>query len=95
MSKNKVSFSWKVEEKVLKKTGGHCAYCGDELSGNFDIDHVHPRAKGGSNADDNLMPACKWCNNKKRDKTVEEFRAVFFGPLCEDRKFYFERGVQS
>jgi len=27
---------------ILAKTNGHCAYCGIELTGKWQIDHMHP-----------------------------------------------------
>jgi len=47
-----------------------CAYCGrsHEDNGNalsLTIDHVRPRAHGGSSLRSNLVPACRRCNNAK------------------------------
>ncbi|HSD64905.1 MAG TPA: HNH endonuclease, partial [Ignavibacteriaceae bacterium] len=36
------------------------------------IDHVIPRARGGSDSWENLVCACTLCNNKKGDRTPEE-----------------------
>ena len=33
----------------------------------FTKDHIAPKAKGGSNALDNLQTMCTWCNSKKAD----------------------------
>jgi len=38
------------------------------------VDHAKPRSRGGQNWDDNLLPACGYCNNLKADLTVSEFR---------------------
>ena len=38
------------------------------------VDHAKPRSRGGQNFDDNLLPACGYCNNLKADLTVSEFR---------------------
>jgi hypothetical protein len=38
------------------------------------VDHAKPRSRGGQNFDDNLLPACSYCNNLKADLTVSEFR---------------------
>jgi len=63
-----------VREYVLEKHGRHCAYCG--VSGvPLNLDHVIPRARGGSNRPSNLVPACIPCNEDKGAKTAEEFLA--------------------
>lgn len=40
-----------------------CAYCGADGG---QIDHGIPLAMGGLHALDNLVPACKPCNSRKR-----------------------------
>lgn len=48
-----------------------CAYCGDELtSKSISLDHVVPRSKGGGNGTNNIVAACKTCNNRKADKEL-------------------------
>lgn len=50
-----------------------CAYCSEEFdSRSLTRDHVHPRARGGSNAWENSVTACKTCNMKKGCRTPEE-----------------------
>jgi hypothetical protein len=50
-----------------------CAYCGDEFTGyQLTRDHVYPKSRGGSNAWENSVTACKPCNMKKSNKTPEE-----------------------
>lgn len=38
------------------------------------VDHAHPSSRGGQNRDENLLPACEYCNNLKASQTVAEFR---------------------
>lgn len=82
--------SARVRRMVERKTEGRCWYCGSDLflRGLFvgAIDHVKPVAHGGTNDPDNLVPACKPCNQLKLDKTLAEFRAMKGGDL-----FWFER----
>lgn len=50
-----------------------CAYCGDEFEGSeLTRDHVHPRARGGTNDWVNSVTSCKSCNHRKGCKTPEE-----------------------
>lgn len=64
---------------VTKRSRDCCWYCGEELvpGVNRSIDHIVPRSRGGSNDVRNLIGACKPCNARKADMTVEEFRARF------------------
>ncbi len=46
-----------------------CAYCGGTAD---TMDHIVPRAHGGKHTWENLTAACRPCNHKKGDKTLEE-----------------------
>ncbi|MFH1049403.1 MAG: HNH endonuclease [bacterium] len=48
-----------------------CQYCGTKTK-ELTIDHVIPKSKGGEDSWENLVSACKKCNNKKADRTPEE-----------------------
>jgi 5-methylcytosine-specific restriction endonuclease McrA len=54
---------------VLARDGGACQYCGANAAS---IDHVHPRARGGTHVWENVVAACLRCNNKKADKTLAQ-----------------------
>ena len=47
-----------------------CQYCG--ASSDLTVDHIIPKSRGGTDSWDNLITACKNCNNKKGNKTPEE-----------------------
>ncbi len=61
-----------VREYLLAKWGRKCAYC-DAENVPLNIDHVHPRSRGGSDRVSNLVSACVPCNKTKDDRPVEEF----------------------
>jgi hypothetical protein len=64
---------WKrIRLQVLRRDAYTCAYCGDVAD---QVDHVHPKSKGGADELDNLVAACKRCNYAKRDKTDAFFLA--------------------
>ena len=46
---------------------GLCAYCTRPAKS---LDHVVPLAKGGTNAIENCVPACKYCNSSKGAKKL-------------------------
>jgi hypothetical protein len=58
---------------VLKRDKYNCQYCGKALkSTQATIDHVLPKALGGQSTFENCVVACKKCNSKKSNKTLEE-----------------------
>ncbi|TMR89346.1 RNA-guided endonuclease IscB, partial [Nonomuraea basaltis] len=65
---------YEVREYLLEKWGRACAYCGN--SGvPLNIDHIHPRSRGGSDRISNLVVACIGCNQDKNARPVQEFLA--------------------
>ena len=62
------------DEREKITAAGHCAYCGgtDELS----LDHLIPRLRGGEDAADNLVTACRPCNSSKGARDVLEWTAA-------------------
>jgi 5-methylcytosine-specific restriction endonuclease McrA len=65
---------YEVREYLLNKWERKCAYCSAE-SYKLQIEHIHPRAKGGSNRLSNLCLACPKCNLKKGTEDIEQFLA--------------------
>ncbi|WP_327252502.1 RNA-guided endonuclease IscB [Streptomyces sp. NBC_01244] len=61
-----------AREYLLAKWGRSCAYCGT-TGVPLNIDHIHPRSRGGSDRVSNLTTACVPCNEKKSNQPVEEF----------------------
>jgi len=62
--------------RLLRKQGwwhnrisqGECHYCGGQFPPKeLTLDHIVPLARGGRSTKGNCVPACKECNNKKRD----------------------------
>ncbi len=50
-----------------KTAPGLCHYCEKKVSfKNLTMDHLVPLARGGRSTKNNLVPACKDCNNKKK-----------------------------
>ena len=59
-----------LREFIFSKTKGRCSYCEEKAT---EIDHIVPRAKGGTNSTYNLTPACRSCNEKKSNLSLKEF----------------------
>lgn len=63
---------YEAREYLLEKWGRKCAYCGAKNLP-LQIEHIHPKARGGSNRISNLTLACGPCNQKKGAQPVEDF----------------------
>jgi 5-methylcytosine-specific restriction endonuclease McrA len=63
---------YEVRQYLLEKWGRKCAYC-DHVGVPLQIEHIHPKSKGGSNRVSNLTLSCERCNLKKGTKLVDEF----------------------
>lgn len=55
------------------KQSGRCACCGELLQGVFDVDHITPLSRGGSNYPENLQLLKPICNRRKSTKTMSEY----------------------
>lgn len=65
---------YELREYALAKWGRTCAYC-DKTDVPLQIEHIVPRAAGGSNRASNLTLACEYCNQKKAAKSLKVFLA--------------------
>lgn len=65
---------YEIREYLLEKWGRKCAYCG-AVHLPLQVEHIHPKAKGGSNRVSNLTLACQPCNEAKGSMPVGEFLA--------------------
>lgn len=69
---------YEVRQYLLEKFKRKCVYCGIH-SVPLQIEHIVPKAKGGTNRVSNLTIACEKCNRKKGSMSIEKF-------LAKDRK---------
>src|SRR5690554_2972869 len=63
---------YEVREYLLEKWQRQCAYC-DAIDVPLQIEHIHPKARGGSNRVSNLTLACTPCNVKKAAQDITLF----------------------
>jgi hypothetical protein len=65
---------YEVREYLLEKWGRCCAYC-DARNVPLQVEHMQPKARGGSNRVNNLTLACGPCNDAKGALPIEVFLA--------------------
>ncbi len=65
-------YGWEVREYLLTKFNRTCQYCG-ATDKRLEVDHIHPRSKGGSDRVSNLTLACHHCNQAKGNQDIKDF----------------------
>jgi 5-methylcytosine-specific restriction endonuclease McrA len=63
---------WECRAYLLEKFGRRCVYCGKQ-DVPFEVDHVCPRSRGGTDRIANLVLSCHECNQAKGNHTAAEF----------------------
>lgn len=59
-----------LRKYIFSKTKGRCVYCGAKAT---EVDHIVPRANGGTNSVYNLVASCKNCNKNKSNLSLKDF----------------------
>lgn len=72
-------------EAIKKRFNNGCAYCG--CGGELEQEHFVPLSKGGGYTHNNIVPACKSCNNSKYTKSFFEWypQQVFYSQERYDK----------
>ena len=63
-----------LRSAVLQRDGNKCVYCG--RSGKrrrLELDHAIPKSQGGPDRYDNLVAACRTCNQKRENLPLEQW----------------------
>ncbi|MDL1895997.1 HNH endonuclease [Anaerolineae bacterium CFX7] len=63
--------SRELRQRIASTARFRCGYClttQQVIGPLFEIDHILPRARGGSSDENNLWLACPHCNNEKSDQ---------------------------
>ena len=60
-------------KNIYTRDNNMCQYCGKSFdTSELNIDHVIPKAQGGTNDWNNLVCSCIKCNQRKRDRTPKQ-----------------------
>ncbi|MFL5588499.1 MAG: RNA-guided endonuclease IscB [Ktedonobacteraceae bacterium] len=65
-------FGWEIRSYLLEKFARRCVYCGRGETA-FEVEHVVPQGRGGSDRVSNLVLSCHDCNQAKGNRTAAEF----------------------
>jgi len=75
--KNVVKFRFTTiacnRQNIVLRDNNQCQYCANYFPlDKLTMDHVLPKSRGGKNTWENLVAACKKCNQKKGSRTTKE-----------------------
>lgn len=91
-------FSQSERDFIAQRASGRCEYCQtpfDFSPESFQVEHVMPLAKGGTNELENLAFSCGGCNGRKRSKThgtdpFDHTQVSLFHPRLDSWQEHFE-----
>lgn len=63
---------YELRQYLLEKWGRQCCYCGKKDTP-LQVEHIHPKSRGGSNRVGNLTLACEPCNTAKGARDIRDF----------------------
>jgi 5-methylcytosine-specific restriction endonuclease McrA len=63
---------YEIRQYLLEKFGHKCVYCSAE-NVPLQVEHIVPKARGGSSRVSNLTISCGPCNQEKGSRTAEEY----------------------
>ena len=75
---------------IFRRDRGVCAYCGKLVSfAEASMDHIIPQHQRGPSTWDNLVNACRRCNEKKANRTPEQASMpLLFKPFTPKLRLY-------
>jgi hypothetical protein len=58
-------------QDIWERDGGRCVWCSREAwPRDRTVEHLLPRSRGGTDAAENLLPACRACNRARRSQSA-------------------------
>ena len=76
---------WQLRSYVFHRDGRRCAYCGTARAERYELDHIIPRSRGGTNRVSNLVVSCQECNVAKGNVSVEDLLSDKPARLAKDQ----------
>ena len=74
----RVTWPQGLKQRLMRRQNNTCVYCAHRrIARSFEIDHIVPVVRGGTNNFDNLQVICRPCNQRKGIQTDAEFRARY------------------
>ena len=84
-----------TRRNILVRDNHQCQYCSSK-KGPLTMDHVMPKNRGGEDTWENLVAACKECNQTKGERNSEEAgMPLAKKPKRPNRIHYFQRYVKE
>jgi 5-methylcytosine-specific restriction endonuclease McrA len=75
LRRNKQARAQVRRAQIYMRDQYRCQYCGEHKSAALlTLDHILPRAQGGTSTPENLVAACEKCNGRKGNRTPEQAR---------------------
>jgi 5-methylcytosine-specific restriction endonuclease McrA len=68
---------------IFARDEGKCQYCGSPAE---NIDHVVPRSRGGEHRWENVVAACRRCNTRKGNRSLEQAGLTLRRPPLAPRR---------
>jgi len=82
------SLTWGEYERTIADFNGLCAFCQERPY--QELEHFHPRSKGGKTELANVLPVCKRCNVRKSNLTGDALIGAFGIATIERLRQYLE-----
>lgn len=100
MSRSKISKT--KRERILQRDNYTCQICRKKVTNEtsktneqgmyiypnnyYNIDHIIPISKGGSNKDENLRIVCKECNSRKNNRQINDYINLYKSMIIDFEK---------
>lgn len=66
-----------TNRRLFRRDRNMCLYCGDHLHDcELTRDHIVPVSRGGTDTWENVVTACRACNHRKADMSLDEIEAL-------------------
>ena len=87
MSNRKYPHTWQAtRQHVINRAGGLCQAAEGCLIAGTEVDHIVPRAVGGSDTAENLQLLCQWHHRQKTNAELKQTRKKISPPYRETLK---------